>query len=124
MRLANEAFQSMLWSTTVTPVCSAPAQPIPFSVLRSPPAASPSVLPRPPLPAPSSGIPMDIDAVWKMRSLPLRGCYQCGEANHLVKDCPHRLDIWRLTTEQRYHDLANWLSHYLYFFSFLFFSYL
>jgi len=22
------------------------------------------------------------------------------------------------------HDLANWLSHYLYFFSFLFFSYL
>ena len=23
-----------------------------------------------------------------------------------------------------YHDLANWLSHYLYFFSFLFFSYL
>jgi len=44
---------------------------------------------------------MDVDAVWKTRSLPLQGCYCCGEANHLVKDCPHRLNIWRLTTEQR-----------------------
>jgi len=43
---------------------------------------------------------MDIDAVWKVRSLPLRGCYQCGEANHLVRDCPHRLDIRKLTVEQ------------------------
>jgi len=44
---------------------------------------------------------MDVDAVWKTRSLPLQGCYQCGEANHLVKDCSHCLDIRRLTTEQR-----------------------
>ena len=44
---------------------------------------------------------MDIDTVWKTRSLPLRGCYWCGEANHLVKDCPYRLDIRRLTAEQR-----------------------
>jgi len=102
-QLANEAFQSMLRSTTVTPTRSAPTQPTPFSVLRSPPVAPPSVLPRPPPPppAPSGGIPMDVDAVWKMRLLPLRGCYRCGETNHLVKDCPHRLDIWRLTAEQR-----------------------
>jgi len=44
---------------------------------------------------------MDVDTVWKTRSLPLRGCYWCGEANHLVKDCPHHLDVWRLTMEQR-----------------------
>jgi len=44
---------------------------------------------------------MDIDAVQKTCSLPLQGCYWCGEANHLVKDCPYRLDIWRLTAEQR-----------------------
>jgi len=44
---------------------------------------------------------MDVDAVRKTRSLPLRGCYCCGEANHLVKDCPHRLDVQRLTVEQR-----------------------
>jgi len=44
---------------------------------------------------------MDIDAVQKTRSLPPRGCYQCGEANHLVKDCFHHLDVRRLTTEQR-----------------------
>ena len=75
--LANEAFQSTLWSTTMTPACSTPARPIPFSVLCSPLAASPSVLPRPPLPppAPSGEIPMDVDAVWKTRSLPLQGCY-------------------------------------------------
>ena len=44
---------------------------------------------------------MDVEAVRKTRSLPPRGCYQCGEANYLVKDCPHHLDIWRLTVEQR-----------------------
>jgi len=44
---------------------------------------------------------MDIDTVWKTCSLPPQGCYRCGEANHLVKDCSHHLDIWRLTTEQR-----------------------
>jgi len=44
---------------------------------------------------------MDIDTVWKTRSLPLQGCYRCGETNHLVKDCSHHLDVQRLTTEQR-----------------------
>jgi len=44
---------------------------------------------------------MNVDAVWKMYSLPSRGCYQCREANHLVKDCPHCLDIQKLTVEQR-----------------------
>jgi len=44
---------------------------------------------------------MDVDAVWKTCSLPLQGCYWCREANHLVKDCPHCLDVWRLTMEQR-----------------------
>ena len=43
---------------------------------------------------------MDVDAVWKARSLPLQGCYWCREANHLVRDCPYRLDIRKLTMEQ------------------------
>jgi len=102
-RLANEAFQSMLRSMTVTPVRSALARLTPFSVLCSPLAALSSVPPRPPLPlpAPSGGISMDIDVVRKTRSLPPRGCYRCREANHLVKDCPYHLDVQRLTTEQR-----------------------
>jgi len=44
---------------------------------------------------------MDIDAVRKTCSLPPRGCYQCREANYLVKDCPYHLDVQRLTMEQR-----------------------
>jgi len=44
---------------------------------------------------------MDVDAARKARSLPLQGCYQCREANHLIRDCPHRLDVQKLTVEQR-----------------------
>jgi len=44
---------------------------------------------------------MDIDVVQKTCSLPPQGCYWCREANYLIKDCPHCLDIRRLTTEQR-----------------------
>jgi len=43
---------------------------------------------------------MDVDTVQKTCSTPLRGCYRCGEPNHLVKDCSYRLDVWRLTAEQ------------------------
>ena len=100
-RLANEAFQSMLQTTTSTPSRSTPSCSTPLSMFRPPLLALPPVLLRPPPPAPFRGIPMDVDMVQKMRSLPLQGCYRCGEANHLVKDCPHRLDVQRLTTEQR-----------------------
>jgi len=44
---------------------------------------------------------MDVDTVQKTRSAPPRGCYRCGEPNHLVKDCPHCLDVRRLTAEQQ-----------------------
>jgi len=36
-----------------------------------------------------------------MRSLPPRGCYHCGEANYLVKNYLHCLDVRRLSAEQR-----------------------
>jgi len=44
---------------------------------------------------------MDIDTVQKTYSLPPCRCYQYEEANYLVKDCPHCLDVQRLTMEQR-----------------------
>jgi len=44
---------------------------------------------------------MDVDAVRKVCSLPPQGCYQCGEANYLVRDCLHCLDVQKLTMEQR-----------------------
>jgi len=93
-RLTNEAFQSTLQSTTMAPTRSALPRPTPLSMLRLPQSAP---LPAPPVP--SGGIPMDVDTVQKTCPTPLRGCYRCGEPNHLVKDCPHRLDVWRLTAE-------------------------
>ena len=44
---------------------------------------------------------MNVDTTRKIRSLPLRGCYRCGDANHLVRDCPHCMDVRQLTVEQR-----------------------
>jgi len=46
-------------------------------------------------------VPMDMDVARKARSLPPRECYRCGDVNHVVRDCPHRLDVCQLTTEQR-----------------------
>jgi len=47
------------------------------------------------------GVPMDVDVARKAKSLSPRGCYQCEDANHVVQDYPHRLDVRQLTTEQR-----------------------
>ena len=44
---------------------------------------------------------MDMDTIRKTRPAPPRGCYRCGEPNHLVKDCSYRLDVQRLTVEQQ-----------------------
>jgi len=44
---------------------------------------------------------MDVDTVWKTRPTSPWECYRCGEPNHLVKDCPHHLNVRRLTAEQR-----------------------
>jgi len=99
--LANKTFQSILRSTTSAPSRSALPWSTPLAIFRPPQPAPPPVSPRSPLPIPSGGIPMDVDAVQKMCSLPLRGCYQCGEANYLMRDCSYYLDIQRLTAEQR-----------------------
>ena len=44
---------------------------------------------------------MDVNTTRKTKSQPPRGCYQCGDANHLVQDCPHHMDVRQLTAEQR-----------------------
>jgi len=84
VRLANEAFQSVSRSAPSALTKTASAQPPPLSVARLLPVLSLPVTPKPPPPTPSMGVPMDVDATWKARPLPLRGCYQCGDANHLV----------------------------------------
>jgi len=100
-RLTNETFQSTLRSPTTAPVRSALSRSAPLSTFRLPPSTPSPVPPRPAPPVPSGGIPMDIDAARKARSLPPQGCYQCEETNHLVRDCPHCLDVQKLTVEQR-----------------------
>jgi len=52
-------------------------------------------------PALSMEVSMDVDTTRKTKSLPPQGCYRCGEANHLVRDCPHCIDVYQLTSEQR-----------------------
>jgi len=61
--LTNEAFQSMLRSTTTAPAHFALPQSVPLSTFRLPPSTLPPVPPRPAPPIPSRGIPMDVDAV-------------------------------------------------------------
>ena len=98
--LANEAFQSVSRSTPSAPPKTVSARPSPLSMARLPPVLPLPVTPKPPPPTLSIGIPMDVDMTRKTRFLPLQGCYQCGDANHLVRDCPHRMDVHQLTTEQ------------------------
>jgi len=100
-RLTNEAFQPTLRSMTTAPTCSAPPRSTPLSMFCLSQSTPPSVPPRPAPSVPSGGVPMDVDTVRKTHPAPLQGCYRCGEPNHLVKGCPHRLDVRRLTAEQR-----------------------
>ena len=44
---------------------------------------------------------MDVDTTRRARSLLPRGCYRCRNVNHVVRDCPHYMDICQLTLEQR-----------------------
>jgi len=46
------------------------------------------------------GIPMDVDVSKRTKSLPLWGYYRCGDANHLVRDCPYCMDVCQFTLEQ------------------------
>jgi len=100
-RLANEAFQSVSRSAPFTPLKTISTRPLPLSVVRLPPAPPLPVAPKPPPPTPSMGVPMDVDATRKTRSLPPQGCYRCGDVNHVVRDYPHYMDVHQLTTEQR-----------------------
>ena len=98
--LANEAFQSVSCSAPFASLKTASARPLPLSVVRLPPAPSLPVTPKLLPPTPSVGIPMNVDASRRTKSLSLQECYQCGDANHLVRDCPHHMNICQFTSEQ------------------------
>ena len=74
-RLANEAFQSVSCSAPSAPLKTVSTRSPPLSTARLPLALPPPVIPKPPPTAPSMGVPMDVDAARKARSLPPRGCY-------------------------------------------------
>ena len=88
-RLANEAFQSVSRSIPSASLRTVSARPPPLPVARLPLAPPPPVTLKPPPTTLSMGVPMDVDATRKARSLPLRGCYRCRDTNHVVWNCPH-----------------------------------
>ena len=98
--LANEAFQSVLHSTPSAPLKTASARPLPLSIVRLPPTPPLLVTLRPLPPTLSVEIPMDVNTSRRTKSLPLWGCYQCRDANHLVQDCSHCMDVHQFTLEQ------------------------
>jgi len=99
-RLANEAFQSVSRSAPSTPPKTVFARPSSLSVARLSPVPPLPVTLKPLPPAPSMGTSMDVNTTRKTRSLPPQGCYRCGDANYLVRDCPYRMDVRQLTAEQ------------------------
>jgi len=68
--LANKAFQSVSCSTPSTLFKTISTQPPPLSVARLPLALPPPVIPKPLLTTLSMGVPIDVDAARKARSLP------------------------------------------------------
>ena len=74
-RLTNEAFQSVSHSAPFASLKTVSAQSPLLSAARLPLALPPPVIAKPPLTAPSMGVPMDVDVTRKARSLPPRGCY-------------------------------------------------
>ena len=101
VHLANEVFQSISCSAPSASLRTISARSPPLSAARLPFALLPPVILKPLPTTPSMGVPMDMDVTRKARFLPPRGCYRCEDANHVVRDCPHCLDIHQLTTEQR-----------------------
>ena len=83
-RLANEVFQFMSRFAPSASLRTVSARPLPLSTARLPLTLPLPVIPKPLLTTPSMGVPMDMDVTRKARSLPPRGYYQCGNANHVV----------------------------------------
>jgi len=100
VHLANEAFQSVSCSAPSASPKTISVQPPSLFAARLLPVLPLPVALKPLLPAPSMGVPMDVDATRKTRSLPLRGCYRCGDVNHVVQDCSYCIDVCQLTSEQ------------------------
>jgi len=100
-RLANEAFQSVSRSASFALPKTISARPLPLSTARLLPVLPLPVALKSLLSALSMGVPMDVNVTRKTRSLPLRGCYRYGDANYVVQDCPHPMDICQLTSKQR-----------------------
>jgi len=51
------------------------------------------VLPYQPMLVLPSGVHMNVNATQKLYLVPVRECYQCGDLNYVVYDCPMRLNV-------------------------------
>ena len=92
-RVADQAFYSPQRTTALAPAPSRPG------LLSRPPPPLPPARVTPAAPPLSMGVPMDIDAMRKSRSLP-DTCRRCGAPGHWAKDCPHRFDVRHMDVDE------------------------
>src|SRR5438105_4718338 len=89
-RAADQAFYAPQRTTAPAPA-SARSGP-----LSRPPPAIPAARVAPPL---DMGVPMDIDATRRTKSLP-DTCRRCGLPGHWAKDCNLRFDVWHMDIDE------------------------
>lgn len=53
------------------------------------------------------GIPIDVNVAYKPHLIFVKECYHYGDPNHMVCDCPARLDVQQLTIEQQEELIEN-----------------
>jgi hypothetical protein len=112
-RQANEAFRGQFSSRSAAPPphsgsatgkLTAPKVPLTFANFATPAKPPPfSTTPKAPPPV----VPMEIDAQRSKRPPPT--CYRCGQAGHMVPQCPQRYDIRFMSPDESH----EWVQHVL-----------
>ena len=50
---------------------------------------------------------MDLDQTCAGQQPPPRGCFLCGDPGHIKRDCPRRIEVQQLDTDELEEELAR-----------------